>query len=100
MRDKHWRYYSSTHSCEKGLLASDHADHFVEPVDLVGGADAQSSALVNSGDGHVKDGAAGHTIGGLATGHLDEEAEGGGLEGKAELGRGAVGGGVGEDALA
>merc|ERR1712137_570950 len=89
-----------SHQLRTSLLASNHADHFVEPVDLVGGADAQSSALVNSGDRHVKDGAAGHTIRSLAASHLNEEAEGGGLEGKAELGGGAIGGGVGEDTLA
>mmetsp|Transcript_22581 Transcript_22581/g.55772 ORF Transcript_22581/g.55772 Transcript_22581/m.55772 type:complete len:364 (-) Transcript_22581:126-1217(-) len=72
--------------------------HLVEAVHLVGGADAQGGALVHGHDLDVQHGAAGDAVGGLAARHLDEEAEGGRLEGQAQLGGGLVGRGVGEDA--
>mmetsp|Transcript_920 Transcript_920/g.2132 ORF Transcript_920/g.2132 Transcript_920/m.2132 type:complete len:446 (+) Transcript_920:94-1431(+) len=103
----HMTHADASHACTC-LLGRDHAmhrlldeaDHLIEAVHLVGGADAESRALVDSGDGHIQDGAAGHAIRRLAAGLLDQEAEGRGLEGEAQLGRGALGGGVREDALA
>mmetsp|Transcript_5355 Transcript_5355/g.16214 ORF Transcript_5355/g.16214 Transcript_5355/m.16214 type:complete len:390 (-) Transcript_5355:140-1309(-) len=77
----------------------DHADHLVEAIDFVGGADAEGGTLVDGVDLHVEDGAAGDAVGRGAAGFLDEEAKGRSLEGEAQLrGRGG-GGGVGEDPL-
>mmetsp|Transcript_5243 Transcript_5243/g.21616 ORF Transcript_5243/g.21616 Transcript_5243/m.21616 type:complete len:463 (-) Transcript_5243:14-1402(-) len=77
----------------------DHADHLVEAVDLVGAADAEGGALVDGVDDDVEDAAAGDAVRGRAAGLLDEEAEGRGLEGEAQLGGRGGRGRVREDAL-
>mmetsp|Transcript_70984 Transcript_70984/g.152966 ORF Transcript_70984/g.152966 Transcript_70984/m.152966 type:complete len:436 (-) Transcript_70984:43-1350(-) len=74
-------------------------DHLVEAVHLLRRADGQGAALVHGLDLQVQDAVAAHAVRGLAAGHLHEAAEGGGLEGQAQLGGRGLGRGVGEDAL-
>ena len=45
----------------------------VESVNLVGGSDAQSGTLVNSGDLNIKDGSSGDTVGSLSSGLLNKK---------------------------
>mmetsp|Transcript_15270 Transcript_15270/g.41016 ORF Transcript_15270/g.41016 Transcript_15270/m.41016 type:complete len:278 (-) Transcript_15270:526-1359(-) len=92
-----WRSSNSLRVALAGLLLAKH--HLVEAVDLVGGANAERSALVDARDLHVEHGAASDTIRRLATCLLNKERKGSGLESKAELRGRVLGGWVGEDAL-
>ena len=76
------------------------ADHLVEAVHFVRGADAQRGPLVDGVDLHVEHRAARHAVGRLAAGLLDEQAKGSRLEGEAQLRRRLVRRRVREDALA
>merc|ERR1719213_1331880 len=74
-------------------------DVLVEPVHLVGRADAQGGALIHAVDLHVEDGPARDPVARLPPGPLHEESEGRRLEREAELGRAFFRGGVAEHAL-
>lgn len=77
----------------------DHADHVIEPIHFLRTSNAQWGPLIDGSDLNVEDGSSCDTVGGFTSGLLDEEGEGGGFEGEAELCGGGFGGGVGEDAL-
>merc|ERR1712078_542683 len=68
--------------------------HGVEAVNLLSGADAEGGTLVDARDGDVENGGARDSLRGLATGLLDQKCKRRRLEGKANLGGRALGGGV------